>query len=147
MSKQEKIDQDIIQAVKNKDELTVSVLRLLKSAIKNAEIDKGEKLKEPETINILEKQSKQHKDSIEQYQRGGRKDLADKEKTELSIIEKYLPEKMSEEELEKLTQQVILDLGASSIEKMGQVIKEVMTRSQGRADGQKTSDIVREKLR
>jgi uncharacterized protein YqeY len=147
MSKQEKIDQDIVQAVKSKDELTVSVLRMLKSAIKNAEIDKGEKLKESETINVLEKQAKQHKDSIEQYQRGGRKDLVDKEKAELSIIEKYLPEKMSEEELEKLTEQVILDLGASSIEKTGQVIKEVITRSQGRADGQKTSDIVREKLR
>ncbi|MDD5693468.1 MAG: GatB/YqeY domain-containing protein [Patescibacteria group bacterium] len=146
MSLTPKIESDLILAIKNKEELTTSVLRMIKSAIKNAEIAKGDELNESETSNILEKQAKQRRDSITQYIEGNRTDLADKEKAELAIIEKYLPKKMTQSELSNLVDKVISETQANSISQMGQVIKEVMIKANGQADGKTVSEMVKTKL-
>jgi uncharacterized protein YqeY len=146
MNLSEKIDEDLRVALKGQDANKASVLRLLKSAIKNAEITKNALLSEQEIISTLEKQAKQRKDSIEQYRSGNRPDLASKEEGELEIINAYLPQKFSQEETEKLVDEVIRDLGAESISQMGQVMKETMSRANGQADGSVVSKIVKEKL-
>jgi hypothetical protein len=146
MSISEKIDQDLKQGMLTKKEEQVSVLRLLKSAIKNAEIFKKEPLTDTEVLNVLEKQAKQRLDSAEQYTNGNRPELAAKEMSEYTLIETYLPAKMSADDLDALVVEVIGELGASSLSDMGQVMKAVMAKSAGTADGKAVSEIVRKKL-
>ena len=146
MTTLEKIDHDLKEAMLAKDEARVSVLRLLKSALTNAQIAKKEDLIESETLIVLDKQAKQRQDAIEQYTSGSRLDLADKEEAELKIIKTYLPEKLSEAELSVIVESVVKDLGANGMADMGRVIKEVMTKTAGKADGKMVSDLVRNKL-
>lgn len=141
-----RLETDLTDATKKRDEIVISVLRIIKSSIKNLEIEKGHELNEPEVLSVLEKQAKQRQDSIEQYRKGNRDDLADKEEAELKIIKKYLPEKLNVEETTKLIDEVIKELGASSLKDMGQVIKEVVQKANGQAEGKVVSDIVKEKL-
>jgi uncharacterized protein YqeY len=142
----ERINDELKTALKSGDSEKASVLRLLKSALKNAEIAKGSELTEVEELSVLDKQAKQRRDSITQYMAGNRKDLADKENLELEIIEEYLPQKLSEEETSKLIDEVISETRADSISQMGQVIKEVMARAKGQAEGGVVSRIAKEKL-
>lgn len=146
MNLEEKIDNDIKSNLKEGKSEELSVLRLLKSAIKNAAISKNDVLTEQETVSVLEKQAKQRRDSIDQYVKGGRPELADKERFELELIETYLPQKMDEESLAKLVESSISELGATSMVDMGRVIKDVMTKAAGSADGGTVSKIVKEKL-
>jgi uncharacterized protein YqeY len=146
MSVLEQIDNDFKEALKNQDQEMVSVLRMLKSAFKNTQIEKGHELTDQEATSVLEKQAKQRQDSIVQFKAGNRDDLAVKEESELTIISKYLPEKMSEEELQKLIDSVITETGASTMQDMGKVMKAVLDKANGQADGSMVSRIVKEKL-
>ena len=146
MSLEKTLEENLITAIKNKEELAVSVLRLIKSDIKNVEIAKGRGLSEVEVTDIVLKQAKQRRDSIMQYLQGNRKDLAEKEQAELGIIETYLPKEITEAELTKLIEQVILETHAESISQLGQVIKAVMVKTKGQADGKTISEIVKTKL-
>jgi uncharacterized protein YqeY len=149
MSLKEQIDNDFKQAMISKDELGLSVSRLLKSAIKNAEIDKGAELDDEAVVAVVEKQAKQRRDSIDQFDKAGRTDLSEKEKAELVIIEKYLPEKMSEEEIRTVVSGVVADNAgqdgsAGSPQDFGRVMGMAMGQLKGKADGALVQKIVRE---
>jgi hypothetical protein len=142
----ERIESDLLDAMKTGSTEKVSVLRMLKSSIKNAEIESSDELTEGDILKILEKQAKQRKDSIALYVNGGRQDLAKKEEAELDIINLYLPEKLSREEVLKTVSGAIQDTGASTMKDMGLVIKTVMEKVGDQTDGKTVSDIVKEKL-
>lgn len=146
MNTLETINQDLKKAMLDRDELTLSVLRMLKSALKNTEISVGHELENLEVIAVLEKQAKQRRDSAEQYKNGGREELASKELNELQIIEKYLPQKMSKQDLDKVVCEVISELGTCTASDMGKIIKLVMGKTQGTADGRMVSEVVKEKI-
>ncbi len=143
----ERLDADLKMAMVAHASEKLQLIRMLKSALKNAEIALGHELSEPETLAVLEKQAKQRRDSIEQYEKGGRTDLAKKEAAELGLIEAYLPAKMTQEEVEQLVEQAIAELAATSAADMGKVIQAVMGRAAGATDGKTVSSIVREKLK
>lgn len=142
----EKINGDLIEAMKAKDEVSVSTLRLLVSAIKNKQIDLGHELNDEEVLEVVSKAAKQRRESIEAYKKGGRDDLSQKEEAELVVIEKYLPKQLEKEEISKIVDDVILETGASGQADFGKVIGEVMKKVKGQADGSVVSGIVREKL-
>jgi len=142
----ERIESDLLDAMKTGSTEKVSVLRMLKSSIKNAEIESSDELTEGDILKILEKQAKQRKDSIALYVNGGRQDLAKKEEAELDIINLYLPEKLSREEVLKTVSGAIQETGASTMKDMGLVIKTVMEKVGDQTDGKTVSDIVKEKL-
>lgn len=146
MSVRNQIDLDLKEAMKNKDQETLGVLRLLKSAITNAEIAKKGELDDTEVLSVIEKQAKQRKDSIEQYKSGNREDLAQKEEAELLIISNYLPQKMTREEAEKFISAIITEIGASQMSQMGEVMKIVREKANGQIDGAMASEIVKGKL-
>lgn len=141
-----KIDEDLKNAAKSKDTETVTVLRGLKSAIHNKEIEKKKELSEDEVIEVLKAEAKQRKDSISEFKKGSRDDLVKKEEAELKIIEKYLPEMMADEEIEKKVIEAIKKTGASGPEDMGKVMGAVMSKLKGQADGNKVSAIVKKEL-
>ncbi|MEO0335256.1 MAG: GatB/YqeY domain-containing protein [Pseudomonadota bacterium] len=147
MSLKSKILDDLKSAMKNKEADRLSAIRFLQSAIKNKEIDlRPKEITDNDIMDVLKKSAKQRKDSIEQYEKAGRNDLADKEKFELSILEEYLPEQLSEEKAAEVVSAVIADLGASSMKDMGAVMKEVQVRTAGAADGKMLSSLVKAKL-
>ncbi len=141
-----KLNTDLKDAMKSQNTELTAIIRLLKSAIKNSEIALGHELNEAEAIAVLEKQAKQRRDSIEQYNAGNRPELAAKEAAELALIELYLPAKMSLAELEAIVSDAISELAATSAADMGKVIQAVMGKAAGAADGKTVSTIVREKL-
>jgi len=144
---EEKINQDYIQAMKSRDALRSSTLNFLRAQIKNVRIDKrAEKLEEGDVISVIKKQIKQRQDSIEQFQNGGRQDLADKERTEMEILKSYLPAEMTEDEIRKLVEEAIKATGASSSKDMGNVMKALMPKVAGKADNRLVSDVVRKSL-
>lgn len=148
MSLEEQIENKFKTALKQKDKIQVSTLRMLKAEIINIKLEQNKKaLKDEEIIKIIQRQVKQHKDSIEQFEKGKRQDLAEKEKKELAILSSYMPEQLSAEELKKIIEDVIKELEATSKSEMGKVMKSVMERVKGRADGKKISQIVSSMLR
>ena len=161
MSLKEKIQIDIKKAMQEKDQLKVSVLRMLMAAIFNREkekraklskteeiekLDELSKLTDEETTEVISSENKKRKDSIEQYQKGNRQDLADKEKKELEILMKYLPEQMPEDEIRKIVQQKIEELGASGPQDTGKVMGAIMAQLKGKADGNVVNKVVQEEL-
>ena len=147
MGLREQILDDIKSAMKAKESEKLSALRLINSAIKNREIEiRPKALEEGDIQSVLKKMAKQRKDSIEQYENAKRDDLAAKEKAELELIEKYLPEAMGKEQVEALVKEVIAATGADSMKQMGQVMKEVLAKSGGTADGKMVSEIVKNQL-
>jgi uncharacterized protein len=147
MSLADKIQTDIVTAMKAKDGLRLSVLRMVKAAIQHKEIEKIRKLDEAESISLLQTLVKQRKESIEQFAKGGRQDLVDKEKKELTIIEGYLPAAASEAEMDAAISKAISETGANSIKQMGAVVKAAKTALEGKTvDGKALSDRVRERL-
>ena len=143
----ERIQNDLTQAMKAKDELRLSVLRMVKSALKNKEIEKIRPLDDAESLQILNTLVKQRRESVEQFTKGGRMDLADKEAKEIKIIEKYLPAAPSDEEVHRAIEAAIAEAGADSLKQMGAVIKAARARLEGKAvDGKVLSDRVRERL-
>ena len=146
MGIKERLMEDMKEALRSKDKIRLSTIRMINSLIKNAEIDKRGELTEEEIVQLLRKYAKQRKEAIEMYEKGGRQDLVEKEKRELEIVESYLPEELSEEEIRKLVREAIEEVGASSPKDLGKVMKVVMPKVKGRADGSLVNRIVREML-
>lgn len=141
-----KIEQDFITAYKSKEELKISVLRLIKSALKNDEINKKSELTEDDVLKTLKREAKQRKETIAEYEKAGKGEAAAKEAAELAIIESYLPEQMSEEETRALVQSTISELGITEKRDMGKLIGNVMAKSGGKADGGVVAKIANELL-
>lgn len=142
----DKIQTDLKQAQLARDEIKVSTLRLLLSEIKNAEIAKGSPLADADIISVIQKEAKKRKEAAVAFRNGGREDSAVKEEAELRILESYLPEQISTEELTKIVEESINEQGATSIQDMGKVIGAVMSKVKGQADGGTVSALVKEKL-
>lgn len=148
MNLMETIEKDVIQAMKAKDEVRVSTLRMLKSAVGNYKIQaKKEKLEDAELLAIITKQAKQRRESLESFETAGRKDLADKEKAELSILEAYLPKQLTEDELRAEVQKAIAASGATGPADMGKLMKALMPAVQGKADGKRVQEAVKSLLK
>lgn len=147
MTLSEQVQKDIVVAMKAKDELKLSVLRMVKSAIQLREVEKMRKLDETESIQLLQSLLKQRRESIDQFSKGGRQDLVDKEVKEASILEAYLPAGASEAEMEAAISKAIADTGANSMKQMGAVVKVAKEVLAGKAvDGKLLSDRVRAAL-
>jgi len=149
MSIPEQIQKDITSAMKARDEARLSALRMVKTALKNKEIEKMSPLDDKEAQQVLATLIKQRKDSIEQFRKGGRDEMADKEQAEIGIIESYLPKAAAEDEIVAGVRLVISEMGTPTIKDMGTVMKNVMARFQGagiRVDGKTVSDIVKREL-
>ena len=143
MDIQAKLNEDMVTAAKAKDKIRLSALRLLKAALHNKEIDLMRPLNETETMQILSGLVKQSKDSIEQFAKGGRQDLVEKEEAELKILQDFMPAQMSDEEVEALIKKAIADVGAVSVKDMGKVMKALMPQITGKADGKATGEKVK----
>ena len=147
MSFLERIQKDLTEAMKAKAELRLSVLRMIKSALKNKEVEKIRPLEDAESLQVLQTLVKQRRESIEQFTKGGRQDLVDKETKELAIIESYLPAAASDAEMEDAVSRTIAETGANSMKQMGAVVKAAKTLLEGKTvDGKALSDRVRERL-
>ena len=147
MSLSETIQKDIVTAMKAKDEMKLGVLRMVKAAFQLKEVDKMRKLDEQESISLLQTLVKQRKESIDQFGKGGRQDLVDKEQKELAILETYLPAGASQAEMDAAITKAIGETGANSIKQMGAVVKAAKTALEGKTvDGKALSDLVRERL-
>jgi uncharacterized protein YqeY len=143
MSLQQRIAEELKQAMLAKDAEKLSTLRLLKSALGYAQIEKKtDELSDPDIVAVIQKEAKKRRDSIEQYRSGGRNDLAEKEARELLVLETFLPQPLSAEELEQVIRATIQELGATSKKEMGPVMKAVQAKVAGRADGKTISGIV-----
>ena len=142
MTLQQRVDSDLKEAMRAKDVTKLGVLRMLKSALKYAAIAKSgaeAELSDAEAVQVIRKQAKQRQDSIESFEKGGRAELADKEKEELAILNTYLPQGMSPDELAKVVRETIAELGATSKAQMGAVMKALRAKIGGRADGKALS--------
>ena len=137
----------LADAMRSKDPLRLGVLRMMKTAVKHKEIDKMKALEEGEVISVLNTLVKQRKDSIEQFRKGGREELAQKEEAEIKIIEEYLPAAASDDDIRLAIAEAMEETGAASIKDMGKVMKAAMARLAGKtADGSRVSTLVKEKL-
>ena len=144
---EQKLSDELKQALKAGEKVKTSALRLILSEIKNRKIaDRTDKLEDEKVVGIIQKMARQRKESIEQFKEGGREDLVSKESEELAILEEYLPEQLSEADLEKFVTESIAETGASSMKDMGKVMKDVMARAQGQADGKIVGEMVKRKL-
>ena len=147
MTLEEKILGDFKQAMKAKELLKVSVLSFLRSQLSYQALEKKKNsLDDADCLGAIKKSIKQHQDSIEQFNAGGRSDLADKESRELEILKAYLPAEMSGQELKKIIDEAIISTGASGIKDMGKVMKEVLAKTAGSADGKMVSEMVKSGL-
>jgi len=147
MTSLEKIQKDMVEAMKSRDQLRLDVLRGMKTAIKNKEVEKLKQLGEAEVFQVLNTLVKQRRDSIEQFTKGGRFDLVEREQSELKILEGYLPPAVKEEEIKEVVAQAIGELQASSPKDVGKVMKLVMERFSGRiVDGTLVNQLVRTRL-
>ena len=147
MKLKERITSDLTAAMKAKDAARLSTLRMAKASVMNREIEKGGELTEEEMQKALQSLVKQRRDSVEQYEKAGRTELAEKERAEIAVIEEYLPRAASRDEIEQAVVASLAELNASSMKEMGAVMKAVQARLAGRsADGRTVSEIVKSKL-
>lgn len=142
----QKIDNDLVGAMKSADSARVGVLRLLKNSLKNEQIKVGHELESAEVLRVLQREAKQRQDSISAYQSGGREDLVAGEQAELEVIQEYLPERLGDEELTEIISTVINSLNAQGMAMMGQVMQRVMKQVGGNADGGRVSALVQKQL-
>jgi uncharacterized protein YqeY len=149
MSMMETIQHDLTTAMKARDERRLSTLRMIKSALKNKEIEKRAPLDDKESLAVLSTMIKQRKDSIEQFTKGGRKELADKEADEITLIEAYMPKAAGEEEIRAVVRTAITELGSPTMKDMGTVMKSAMAKfaaTATRVDGKVVSEMVKQEL-
>ncbi|EOL43253.1 GatB/YqeY domain-containing protein [Enterococcus caccae] len=140
------LNDDIKTAMKSKDKDTLSVLRMLKAAIQNEQIKTNRDLDGEEELSVLSREMKQRRDSLSEFEKAGRDDLADKVKIEITIVEKYMPKQLSDEEIRQIVQRVIDQTGATSSKEFGKVMAAVMPQLKGKADGNQVNTIVKELL-
>ncbi len=144
---EEQIQKDYVQSMKDRDVLRSSTVSFLRAQLKNVRIEKrSDHLEDSDVIGVIKKQIKQRQDSIEQYQKGGRQDLADKESAELAILKGYLPQEMSESELMDIVLAAVKESAAGSMKDMGKVMKIVASRVQGKADNKIVSELVKKAI-
>lgn len=146
MTLQDKLQQDANDALRKGDKLRVSVLRMARSSINYAEIAQQRKLDDPGVLDVLAKEAKQRRESIEEFAKGNRPDLVSKEQAELAIILEYLPKQMSREEVAALARQVVQEVGAKSPAEKGKVMSKLMPQLKGKADGKLVNEVVMEIL-
>src|SRR6266446_2620123 len=147
MTLSEQIISDMTASMKAQDAPRTSTLRMVKAAMQNRQIEKGGELNDEDMTKLLNSLVKQRRDSVEQYEKGGRQDLADKEKAEIEVIEAYLPQAASRDEIEVVVTAAVADTGASSMKDMGKVMKSVQAALAGKnADGRTVSEVVKSKL-
>ena len=142
----DKIQKDMYKAMKEKEKERINALRNIIGKLKYKYIDKGDKLTEQEEIKVIQSLAKQRRESIEMYKQGGRNDLVETETKELSIIEEYLPQAMSEEEVRRLVRKTVKETGAESMSDLGKVMPLVMKKGAGKVDGKIAQEILRELL-
>lgn len=142
----EKVNEEAVQATKEKDRLRLSAVRLIKTALHNREIDLKRPLNDQECLQLLSGMVKQRRDSIEQFKQGGRMDLVEKEQAELAIIQSFMPQQMSEEDIVGEIEKAIQEVGATGIRDMGKVMKILMPALTGRADGKLVGEKVKVRL-
>lgn len=147
MNTLEKLEQDYKKSLQEKNEKVVGTLRLIKAALQNKEIDlhsKKDKLKEEDIVEVLQREAKKRRESMEMFKKGGREDLVSQEQEELNIISKYLPKQLSEEELKKIIHKIIQPLGELTVKDFGRVMNLVMKETKGKTEGNTVSRIVKE---
>jgi len=142
----ERLQSDLKDAMRKGDALAVSTLRLLLSQMQYAKIQAGHPLNETETITVLERAVKTRREAIEQYERGGRPELAQKERTEIGVVERYLPPPLTADETAAAVEALIAELGAKDKKDLGRVMKEFQARHRGRADGKTVSALIASRL-
>ena len=142
----DEIQKDMYKEMKEKEKERVNALRNIIGKLKYRYIDKGDKLTEQEEIKVIQSLAKQRRESIEMYEQGGRNDLVETERKELSIIEEYLPQAISEEEVRRLVRETVKETGAESMSDLGKVMPLVMKKGAGKVDGKIAQEILRELL-
>ncbi|MHA2610078.1 MAG: GatB/YqeY domain-containing protein [bacterium JZ-2024 1] len=143
MSLLQRIEEDYRSALKQRDTLTCDVLRMVKSALKNLQIEKGRTLEEEEILQAISREVKKRKESIAEYEKSQRLDLKEKEEKELAILYRYLPEQLSDEQLLTIIREVAEKIQPEGMKDFGKMMKEVMARVKGKAEGSKVSELVR----
>lgn len=146
MSLTERLNDDMKQAMRNKDKFRLSVIRMIRSSIKNIEVNERRTPDDNEVLDILNREVKQRKDSLQEFEKAGRDDLANDVKVEIEIIHEYLPQQLNEEEVNAIVKQTINEVGASSKADMGKVMGALMPKVKGRADGKLVNEIVQQQL-
>jgi len=146
MSLMQEIDEGFKIALKTQDKTRLSALRMLRSGLKNKEVERRGKLEDAEILSVIKGLIRQGKEAVEQFEKGGRPDLSEKEKAEIEIFSAFLPTQATPEEVEESINQIILDLKASGIKDMGKVMKAAVARLAGRAEGQAIQAIVKQRL-
>ncbi len=146
MTMQNRLTEAMKDAMRAKDSLRLNTIRLIRTAVKNREIDARRALDEQEVVAVLSTLVKQRRESAQAYRDGGRPELADKEEQELAVIQEFLPAQLAEDEIRGIIEEAIVETGAASMKDMGKVMKFVTARTVGRADGRVVSDLVKARL-
>jgi uncharacterized protein YqeY len=146
MSLQQRLDDDLKAAMKSYDSLKTSVLRMVKAAIKNKQVEKRKDLSDEEIISVISTLTKQRRESIDLFSKGGREDLAEKERQELAVLQLYLPGQLSPEDLDRIIMEAINESSAEGVKDIGKVMRLIMPRVQGAADGKVVNQRVKELL-
>lgn len=146
MSLAQEIEDRFKEALKSQEKTRISALRMLRSALKYKEVERRRPLEDPEVVSVIKGLIRQGKESIDQFEKGGRQDLAEKERAELAVIHPFMPAQATAAEIEELIDQIIFELQASGIRDMGKVMKSATARLAGRAEGQTIQAIVKQKL-
>ncbi|WP_300278332.1 GatB/YqeY domain-containing protein [Peptacetobacter sp.] len=146
MSLKQKLQEDLKTSMKNKDTLRKSVITLIRSSIKQIEVDKRIELNDEDIIDIISKQLKQRNDSLEQFLEAGREDLVEETRSEIQVLKEYLPQQLSEQELNEIVKQTISEVGATSMKDMGKIMSVIRPKTKGRADGKLINKLVKENL-
>ena len=146
MSLEERLAEEMKQALKSSDKLRLSTIRMIRSALKNKEIELRKKLEDEEVVKVIQVMVRKGEESVEQFQIGGRMDLVEKEKKEIEVLKSFLPQPLSQEEILKIVDQSIQETQASSLKDIGKVMKSVIPKIGGRADGKLVNQLVKERL-
>ena len=146
MSLEERLVEEMKQAMKSNEKLKLSTIRMVRSALKNKEIELRKKLEDEDIVKVIQAMVRKGEESVEQFQTGGRMDLVEKEKSEIEIMKSFLPQPLSQEEILKIIDQSIQETQASSLKDLGKVMKSVMPKMGGKVDGKLINQLVKEKL-
>jgi len=146
MSLDERLVEEMKQSMRSNDKLRLSTIRMIRNAVKNKEIDQRKKLDDEGIFKVIQGMVRKGEESIEQFQTGGRMDLVEKEKQEIGILKSFLPQPLSQEEILKMIEQSIEETQSSSLKDLGKVMKSVMPKLEGKADGKLINQLVRNKL-
>lgn len=141
------LTEDMKHAMKNKEKLRLAVIRMVRSSIRNIEIDDKKELTDDDVLNVLMKEVKMRKDSVEEFKKADRADLIEQTEQEIEVLQKYLPKPLTDEELCKIVEQVIANVGATTVKDMGKVMEAVKSEAKGSADGKRISQMVRKSLK